>query len=508
MRNERADQLSVLMYPSMLLHEYGVNGKISGSIGAIGEMKGVLPILHSPKGCGFHYRQSARRRHQPFYNVICSELTEKEIILGGEEKLYRTAKKAYEQYQPELLMLIPSPVSDVLNEDLSAVAKRLEKEGIPAAAIRSELFSHRDKEYSRKRLNELASQKITGNQKMETELKGCGFTEALYTLVDQVMEPAEQHTKSINIETVGWGSEGAAALHEIGAFLEKAGVTVNCWIPSDSLEKIKRAPEAQLNVVRRIRWAKRMKEKFGTEYLQLGIPGRYEGFEGICNFYQDIGDALSIGKEMKVLIEKEKKYTLKKIEKERQILGNVKTVLVTRNLQNAPYLLKRYAMDYGMQVKAVVVRLTETSRQDMGLTEEMERKLRIRFEEAAGIYAPECMLFVNPSEEEQTEIYREADILAGTGDFRLEGQGLPVIPAKKELLSLSFESYVRSVRRLCYLVEHSREKKEILLNKMKFSDEFFPMLQSEYSLNGRVMWSRMWLEREKWKKKGRENENM
>ena len=32
------DELSTKMYPSTLLHAYGVNGKISGSVGAVGEV--------------------------------------------------------------------------------------------------------------------------------------------------------------------------------------------------------------------------------------------------------------------------------------------------------------------------------------------------------------------------------------------------------------------------------------------------------------------------------------
>ena len=74
MRQPFFEDLMTAMYPSGLLHTFGVNGKISGSVGAVGEMQEVLPLLHSPRGCGFHYRYSARRRHQPFYSVLTSNL--------------------------------------------------------------------------------------------------------------------------------------------------------------------------------------------------------------------------------------------------------------------------------------------------------------------------------------------------------------------------------------------------------------------------------------------------
>ena len=47
------DELASRLYPSSILHAYGVNGKISGSVGAIGEIGGnVVAVLHAPVGCG------------------------------------------------------------------------------------------------------------------------------------------------------------------------------------------------------------------------------------------------------------------------------------------------------------------------------------------------------------------------------------------------------------------------------------------------------------------------
>ena len=45
------DDLASRLYPSSILHAYGVNGKISGSVGAIGEIGGnVVAVLHAPVG--------------------------------------------------------------------------------------------------------------------------------------------------------------------------------------------------------------------------------------------------------------------------------------------------------------------------------------------------------------------------------------------------------------------------------------------------------------------------
>ncbi|MFR4560505.1 MAG: nitrogenase component 1 [Flavonifractor plautii] len=256
MRQPFFEDLMTAMYPSGLLHTFGVNGKISGSVGAVGEMQEVLPLLHSPRGCGFHYRYSARRRHQPFYSVLTSNLEERDIICGGEEKLRQAIRDAWSRYRPGLIMVIPSPISDILNEDVRSVCAELRREGISVVGVQSELFSHRDKNYTRNRLKELAHQTITGDNRLEMELKGCGFTEALYALVEQVMEPSAQIPHSINIETVGWGSEGKAALRELEVFLNGCGIQVNTWIPSAPLSSLVHAPAAELNLVKRVRWAR------------------------------------------------------------------------------------------------------------------------------------------------------------------------------------------------------------------------------------------------------------
>ena len=41
------EDLETAMYPSALLHTFGVNGKVSGSVGAIGEMsQDVAAVIH------------------------------------------------------------------------------------------------------------------------------------------------------------------------------------------------------------------------------------------------------------------------------------------------------------------------------------------------------------------------------------------------------------------------------------------------------------------------------
>ena len=491
MKDNFYEELSIAMYPSSLLHTFGVNGKISGSIGAVGEMQNVLPIIHGPRGCGFHYRHSARRRHQPFYRILTTNLEEVEIIGGGEAKLRQTVEEAWRRYHPALIMAI----SDILNDDILTITREMCSQGIPVVGIQSELFSHRDKNYSRNRLKKIAEQKITGENHLEMEIKGCGFVEALCALVGQVMEAVPVIPHSVNIETVGWGSNGSLILREIEAFLNRCGITVNTWFPSASYEEIRRAPAAQLNLARRVRWARLMKEQFGTDYLHLSSEGRYSGLEGICTFYRDIGAAMGLEASMEPLIEAAKQKALEETAPARKELAGYRCLLFSRSIQQAPFLLKRYAQDYGFSIPCLCIILTPETRRNLSMSAEMEGKLLGRVQEAVSLYSPKTEILLNPSEEERKARFPKFDAILGTGDFTLENQGVPLISVRNETVSLSFESYVRTVLRLRERLSSRQVRKELLLQKMPFDSRHYPLYVNENGLAAKEMWARMWLRR-------------
>lgn len=490
------DDLAARLYPSTLLHSYGVNGKISGSVGAIGEMGGrVLAVLHAPLGCGYHYRYSARRRHQPFFDLLSTDLTEQEIIFGGEEKLLDTVREAWKRYKPQWIFLTPSPVSDILNEDLRAAAETLRREGIPAVAVQSELFSHRDKNYARNRLKELAKQKVSGDNRLEMELKGCGFTEALYAVVEQVMKPQPVTPRSINIETVGWGSEGRAVLREIEAFLHTCGITVNTWIPSADVRALETAPRAQLNVVKRIRWARRMKERFGTDYLFLNNSGRYVGLDGIARFYRDIAEKLGLQETVEEQLENKLEEIRAEAGESLAYLKERRCTLVCRALADAPFTLKLYADTFGVGIETLCLILTKEQRRSLNITDELLEQLLGRVREAVDLYAPGAKIVLNPSREELSALFQKTEAVLGSGDFTLEGLGAPLIPADIETTSLSFESWLRNVRRLERRLQNAAKRDALLLNRMPFQEERYVNYQNESSIAAREMWQRMWLER-------------
>ena len=496
MKQRYYEELSISMYPTALLHRFGVNGKVSGSIYAAGEIKGVIPVIHGPLGCGYHYRYSARRRHYPFFDVIASCLQEEDIIFGGEEKLYNTIIRTAQIYRPELIVVIPSPISDILQDDIASVVKRArEAKNINVIAVKSELFSHRDKNYARRRLIEISKQKINQGKNLDFDIKGCGFTETLYALVNDVMTPQPVIPLSVNIETIGWGIAGKTVLKEVESTLKKAGVIVNTYFPGTSYQAITKMPRGALNIVRRLRWAKRMKEKYGTPFLQIGSTGLYSGLNGICNFYHDVGKMLGIGEKMAAFAEEEKRRVLEQVRTVKDKLKHFRILLITRSISAMPDLIKKYTVDYGLQVSYGVVLLPESDRQNFDITGTIFDNLMKRIEDAKEKYSKEMIVQINASMEMLQSMAEECDAIFGTGDHFFEKLGIPVIHIRHEEMSLSFESYVRSVNRIYQKMKDRQQHPHMLLNKMDFSPEHFPLLPEKNIAAAREMWLRMWLNR-------------
>ena len=495
MKQKYYEELSMSMYPSALLHRFGVNGKVSGSIYAVGEMKEVIPIIHGPRGCGYHYRYSARRRNYPYYNVISSEMEEGEIVFGGEEKLFQTIIETYRLYSPKLIVVIPTPVSDVIHDDITSAVKRAKDKGINVIGIKSELFSHRDKSYSAKRFKEVAKQRFGESKNLDFDIKGCGFTEVLYSLVEEVMVKTEVIPLTVNIEPIGFGPHGKQVLKEIEDTLRLVNVRVNSYFPSSTYEEVLAMPSASLNIIRRLRWAKKMKEKFGTPYLQINTIGRYSGIKGISQFYRDLGIKLGIENEMENLVKTKEKNALDRTSLVKEKISNYRVMIISRNIQSVPYLIEKYALDYAMDILSCVVILTDKTKKNLDINHSVLEGLKSKIDSAINECSKNTELIINPREEELEELSKNCDVIVGTEDYSFHRFGLPVIHPRHDTMSLSYESYIRSIEKMGEKLESSINKPNLIINKLGYDRESYPLLPHNNIIATEKMWSEMWLHR-------------
>ena len=270
---------------------------------------------------------------------------------------------------------------------------------------------------------------------------------------------------------------------------------MNTWIPSAGVAALEHAPAAQLNLVKRIRWARRMKERFGTDYMQLNGNGRYTGLDGIALFYRDIAEKLCILPEMEEKIEKKMEEIRMLAKESLAYLGSKHCVLVCRGISDAPFTLKLFAKEFGVGIDALCVILTEEQRRSLNITKDIEEQLVERIREAAKLYAPQVRILLNPDRKQLQNCFDQADAVLGTGDFTLEGCGAPLIPIGTEMTSLSFESWLRNIKRLERRIRNAGRKDALLLNRMPFQEERYADYDSVSARAAREMWQRMWLEK-------------
>lgn len=495
MENYNYKELKLHMFPSALFHQMGVNGKVSGNIYAISEIPNAVAIVHGAVGCGYHYRYSARTRKSLAYEVFSSNLQEDDIVFGGEEKLLQTIIYAHEQLKPDLIVVVPTSVSDIIQDDLPTVVARARQEyGIKVILSKSELFSHRDKSFARKKMKELASQDVNKSQSMDIDITGCGYSETMCALVEQVMKPQEVTPKTVNIETIAWGVSGNEILKEIGETLAEVGINIHAYIPSASVDVIEKMPSAALNIVKRNHWAKKMREEFGTPYLDINSL-RYEGLEGIQNFFTDVGNVLGLYDETMEMVARQTDKVQHQTSEQRSRINSYKAYIIVNNISQLPYVLKLYKETYNLNIVGCMVSLTKQYVNNSGIDDDMLETLKNKISQSVDMYYANVEVKINLSFEELKKDVAEADVIMGTNNYFYENLGKPIITKFAEELSLSFESYVRSINDLNDRLEKNCVHKSLILNKLPFSEEFFPLIQEESIVAGRQMWNRMWLER-------------
>lgn len=480
-------------------HRYGVNGKIAGNLAALSEIDKCSVILHGPVGCGFHYRYSMRSRFSPCYDLETTALTNNDIIFSGETKLLKTLEVALSK-QPELIAVVPTCVSDVMGEDVQGIVKEFLAShdlGVTKKiiAVNSEAFSHPDKVSSLKRLKERVWNDGLKNTKSTAQFQGCGFVEVLNTLVEQVMEKQSVIPGTINIESFAWGHGGSTKMLGVVNMLQEMGIKVNTLIPYASYKQLREAPKAELNIVRRVRWARKMQSVFGTDYIHFPNLNEWVGVSGIEEFYLKIAERF--GKEVcvqKVLNKEKNKYS-QDIDTAKAYLNKHKYGLVTSSLSMIPEYIRLYEQEYKMPLLFICLILPKSYQSETKVDDKTMEKMFRNISDTVNATGSEAVFMLNPSEQELLAAAAGVDCLVGNGLLRFKKLRTPFIPASADVRFLDIGNYADALQNLAAAVKNRHSSENLLWHLLDFNDEHYPMLENENTLASREMWSQMWRQR-------------
>lgn len=287
----------------------------------------ALHLVHGAIGCAVYtwdIRGSLSSGPQLHRSSFCTDLREKEVIYGGEEKLKKALFTLIEKHNPKAAFVYSTCIAGIIGDDVGSVCKAVQmKAGIPVIPVQSEGFKGTKKDGYR------------------------AACEALMHLIEA--DDSEKVPLSINI--LG-DFNIAGEIWVIKKYFEKMGLQVIATFTGDSrIEQIKRAHTAQLNIVQcagSMQYlAKKMKEKFGIPYINVsffGIDDTAKALYDTADFFND----KSVLEKTSALITSEIKEISPLLEDYRKICQGKKAALYVGGAFKAISLIKALRI-LGMQ---------------------------------------------------------------------------------------------------------------------------------------------------------------
>ncbi len=227
----------------------------------------ALHVVHGPIGCAaYTWDIRGALSSGPSINRLSfsTDLREKDVIYGGEKKLYQSLIELIDQHKPASAFVYSTCIVGLIGDDVQAVCKRVAAEkGIPVLSVDSEGFKGTKKD---------------------------GYRAACETLFKLIGTGDVSDMPKNGINILG-DFNLAGETWIIADYYKRMGVPVTATLTGDArIETVRKAHGAALNVVQctgsMIQLAKMMEEKYGIPYIRVS----YFGIEDMSKALYDVAD--------------------------------------------------------------------------------------------------------------------------------------------------------------------------------------------------------------------------
>ncbi|MDR3162411.1 MAG: nitrogenase iron-molybdenum cofactor biosynthesis protein NifE [Helicobacteraceae bacterium] len=231
----------------------------------------AVHLIHGPIGCAaytWELRGSLSSGPELHRLSFSTDLREKEVIYGGEKKLYAALNELIAEYKPNAAFVYSTCIVGLIGDDVEAVCKRVENErGIPVIPVHSEGFKGTKKDGYKAACE--AAFLLTGKDD-----------------VTPISDFAINILGEFNLAGETW---------IIKDYYKRMGVEVVSCITGDGrVAEIGRAHRAKLNVVQcsgsMTHLAKLMKERYGIPFIRVsyfGIEDMSKALYDVAEFFRD-----------------------------------------------------------------------------------------------------------------------------------------------------------------------------------------------------------------------------
>jgi len=231
----------------------------------------ALHLVHGPAGCAAYtwdIRGSLSSGQQLHRLSFTTDLREKDVIYGGEKKLYSALIELIDEYKPKAAFVYTTCIVGIIGDDVDAVCRKVSVEKkIPVIPVKSEGFKGTKKDGYRSACEALF------------KLVGTGSTDGIPKLSLNILG-------DFNVAGETW---------IIKKYYERMGVKVVASITGDGrVDDIKRAHGASLNVVQcagsMTHLATMMKDTYGIPFIRVsyfGIEDMSKALYDVAEFFKD-----------------------------------------------------------------------------------------------------------------------------------------------------------------------------------------------------------------------------
>jgi len=335
-------------------------------------------IVHGPIGCASYtwdIRGSLSSGDELYRNSFSTDLTEQDVIFGGEKRLWEALAEVAQVHAPKVIFVYATCIVGVIGDDVRAVCKKAEEAfGIPVIPVMSPGFAGH---------------------------KAIGYRMACNAIMELVSKaPAgKRREKSVNI--LG-DFNLAGEMWIIKSYLEEMGIEVVSKITGDaSCGELLHAGEASLNIVQcagsMTYLAKRMEEEMGIPYIKVSFFGLEDTSQSLLHIAQALDDGEAEAKAIQ-LINRETHVLKELIQVSRECLKGKRAAIYVGGGFKAISLIKQFR-EIGMET--VVVGTQTGKKEDYDVIHHLVREGTVVLDDA------------NPAELEHFIKEKQAHILVG-----------------------------------------------------------------------------------------------
>lgn len=311
----------------------GESCAFDGAYIVLNPIRDAAHLVHGSIVCAAHSfesRGSLSSGSRMYRTAFTTDLTEMDIIYGGEEKLYHSAIYIAERHKPSAIFIYSTCVPGVTGEDIDSVAEKVSAiTGIPAIPVHSPGF--------------------LGHKNLGNRIAGD-------TLLKHVIGTGSHPEDVSNVPTVNFIGEYNIAGETWGLLplFQKAGIKVLSKMTGDSdYKEITWAHQAKANLLvcgrALINVAVGMEEKYGIPYSEVS----FFGMENTSRALRETARMLNnpeISCRVEQVIEIEESKTRRTIEKYKKSLQGKKAVVYTGGVKSWSMIMALH--DLGIEVTA------------------------------------------------------------------------------------------------------------------------------------------------------------